>query len=395
MSGALNNVHSNVVYALHLHSSEMLRLQEQASTGSRINRSSDDPSTGYRVLELTSQRRSFETYFDAISQSASTLEIATTVLDNMVSAIEATKVDLTQIINGIYKPEGRERMAAAADNMLEQIVSLANTQRAGEYLFGGAKTDASPYAVERTNGIITHVAYQGSSEARDTEVAPGVKSSVFYAGQDIFCSDDRSTPVFFGDTGAKAGTGTSNVRGAVWLTVTHDGSNYKLSIDDGATEVTVPAVGDITNIAVTNSRSEVLYVDATDISSTGVDMVSVPGTYDIFTVLINVRDILKNDRGLSEARLVELRNNAVACLEEVRSLLVGKSVVVGSRIGFLEDLKGTLESMKFNAEDETALLQEADIAQVAIDLSRREILYEMSLSVAGRLMSVSLLDFID
>ena len=144
MSGALNNVHSNVVYALHLHSSEMLRLQEQASTGSRINRSSDDPSTGYRVLELTSQRRSFETYFDAISQSASTLEIATTVLDNMVSAIEATKVDLTQIINGIYKPEGRERMAAAADNMLEQIVSLANTQRAGEYLFGGARTDAPP-----------------------------------------------------------------------------------------------------------------------------------------------------------------------------------------------------------------------------------------------------------
>ena len=33
-------------------------------------------------------------------------------------------------------------------------------------------------------------------------------------------------------------------------------------------------------------------------------------------------------------------------------------------------------------------------AQVAIDLSRREVLYEMSLSVAGRLMQVSLLDFI-
>jgi flagellar hook-associated protein 3 len=395
MSGALNNVHSNVVYALHLHSSEMLRLQEQASTGSRINRSSDDPSTGYRVLGLTSQGRTLQTYFDAISQSASTLEISTTVFENMVSAIEATKVDLTQIINGIYKPEGRERIAAAADNTLEQIVSLANTQRIGEYLFGGARTDTPPYAVERTNGEITRVTYQGSSEARDTEVAPGVKSSVFYAGEDIFRDDDRSTPVFFGNTGAKAGTGTSNVSGAVWLTVTHDGTNYKLSIDDGATEVTVPAVGDITNIPVTNSRSEVLYVDATDIDGTGVDMVSVPGTYDIFSVLISVREILKNDKGLSEARLVELRNNAVGCLEEVRSLLVGKSVVVGSRIGFLEDLKDTLESMKFDADDETALLQEADIAQVARDLSRREILYEMSLSVAGRLMSVSLLDFID
>jgi len=39
-------------------------------------------------------------------------------------------------------------------------------------------------------------------------------------------------------------------------------------------------------------------------------------------------------------------------------------------------------------------LQEADIAQIAIDLSRRELLYQMSLSLAARMMSVSLLDFI-
>jgi flagellin-like hook-associated protein FlgL len=67
---------------------------------------------------------------------------------------------------------------------------------------------------------------------------------------------------------------------------------------------------------------------------------------------------------------------------------------VGSRIGFLDNLKDSLKNLKYDTEDETTRLQEADIAQIAIDISRREILYQMSLSVAGKLMSVSLLDFI-
>ena len=67
---------------------------------------------------------------------------------------------------------------------------------------------------------------------------------------------------------------------------------------------------------------------------------------------------------------------------------------LGFKIGFLDNLKNSLNNLKYNVEDESTLLQEADIAQIAIDLSRRDVLYQMSLSVAARLMSMSLLDFI-
>jgi flagellin-like hook-associated protein FlgL len=70
------------------------------------------------------------------------------------------------------------------------------------------------------------------------------------------------------------------------------------------------------------------------------------------------------------------------------------SVSVGSKIGFLDDLKESLNNLKFNAEDETARLQDADIAQLAIDLSRRQALYQASLLVAAKIMSMTLLDFI-
>jgi len=394
MSGTLNNIHNNVSFALSLHYEVMARLQEQAYTGSRINRASDDPSAAYRVLELNSQQRLLENYMDSISEAVSVLEISTSVLETMSSAISDTKAYLTQIISGTYDESGRRRLAEQTNDTLEHMVSLANTQHSNQYIFGGSNTSSAPYAVQRTNGKITSVTYQGSSQQRDIEVAPGVQSSAYHVGQDIFCSDNRTTPEFLGSTGAAPGSGTSSGRGDVWLTVTHDGSNYKLSIDDGTTEVTVPSSGDVSNMAVTNASGEVLYVDATNIDETGVEMVSVPGTYDVFNVLIGVRDLLENERGFSDAQLAEYRERLSDSLDEVKNLLTDKVTSVGSKIGFIDNLKDSLENIKFSTEDEATLLQEADIAQVAIDISRHQVLYEMSLSVAGKLMSMSLLDFI-
>jgi len=395
MSGTLSNIHNNTSFALHLHAEAMAGLQEQAYNGSRINRASDDPSAAYRVLGLKSQKGSLENYMDNISQTVGTLEISSFVTEEMASAISKTKTTLTQALSGTYSEADRQIFAKQVNDTLEQIVSLANTDHMGQYIFGGSNTSSAPYAVQRTNGEITNVTYQGSLQNRDIEVAPGVQSEAFYAGDGLFRSDSRDTPVFLGSSGATAGTGTSSVKGDVWLTVTDDGSgSYDLSIDDGVTKVNVAAAADIANIAVKNSAGEVLYVDATNISCTGVEMVRLPGTYDIFSTLINIRDLLKNQRDLPGSTVLSLINESAESLEEIKNLLVEKQVAMGTKINFLDTLKGSLENVKFGAEDEASVLQEADIAQIAIDISSREMLYQMSLSVAGKLMSMSLLDFL-
>lgn len=393
MSGTLNNVYNNINFALHVHSNAIARLQEQASTGSRINRASDDPPAGYRVLGLNTEEKSLENYLNKLSEVVSILEHSSTVIEDMTNSIVELRSRLTQITSGIYDEATRERTAEGINDILEQVVSLANTKHMNQYLFGGSDTDSAPYLVERTNGKITSVTYQGSYENRDTEVGPGVESSAFYIGDNIFRSNERSDPIFIGDTGAKAGTGTSSVCGDTWLTVTGSAGDYDISIDDGLS--TFNTDGTDTNLAVTDSRTgKVLYVDTTEINSTGIDLVSTPGTYDIFNMLINIRDILKNERGLSEAQVRELQNNFSDPITEINELLVQSEVSIGSKIGFLDNLKDSLNNLKYNAEDEATRLQEADITEIAIELSRREVLYQMSLSVAAKLMSMSLLDFL-
>jgi flagellar hook-associated protein 3 FlgL len=322
-----------------------------------------------------------------------TLQASSTIINNMISEFAEARKYLTQISSGTYNKQNRKVMAEGINDILEQMVTLANTKNGSQYLFGGSDTTSAPYIVERVDGQISKVTYCGNYEQLDVEVAPGLEQSAFYVGDRIFRSDSREAPIFLGSTGAKAGTGTSSVTGDTWLTVTGSSGNYDLSIDGGLS--TFHTDGTDTNLAVTDSRTgQVLYVDCTAINSTGVDMVSVPGTYDIFNTLINLRDILKNEGGFSEEQLQELLENAFNSLEEVSTLLTQTSTSVGYKIQFLDGLKENLEDIKVNSEDELTRLQEADIAQIALDLSRREVLYQLSLSVAAKIMSMSLLDFI-
>ncbi len=394
MSGLLNNIYNNVNFSLHLHSQALYRLQEQVSTGSRLNHASDDPSAAYRVLTLESQFRGTENYMNNVSQLSDTLEITSSLMNDMISVIGDKKVHLTQIVSGTYDQQGRDRVAEEVDDAIEHLLSLANTRHLNQYLFGGSDTQNAPYVAQRTNGQITSVTYAGSMQQQKIEVTSGIQTEAFYVGENLFTAKNRQDPVFLGDTGAATGSGTSNVSGDVWLQVTHDGSNYKLSIDNGQTQTTVPASGDVSNIKVTNAAGQVLYVDAANISATGTELVRIPGTYAMFDTLISIRDMLKNEIGLTEAEFAKYRTYAMASLSEVENQLVEKQVSIGSKIGFLEKINSTMENIQFNTESEKTSIEQADIAQIALDISRREVLYQMSLSVAGKLMSMSLLDFI-
>jgi flagellar hook-associated protein 3 len=394
MSGTLGNIYSNVSFALGLHTEALARLQEQVSTGSRINRVSDGPSAAYRILGLNSEERSLDNYLDNLSEVISSLEHSSTAIENIISSVVETMTRLTQIVGGIYNQDGRRMLAEGINDTLEHVVLLANTERLNQYMFGGGNTGSAPYIVERTDGKITAVTYQGSVEGRNIELGAGVQVDAFYVGDKVFSSDSRGTPVFLGDTGAEAGTGTSSVSGYTWLTVTGSAGNYDLSIDGGLT--TFNTDGTDTNLAVSHSvTGEVLYIDSTNINSIGDSLVSVPGAHDIFNTLITIRDLLENEKGFSDAQLLDLLNDSFNSLDEINNLLVRTQVSIGSKIGFLDNLKDSLKNLKYNTEDETTRLQEADIAQVAIDISRREVLYQMSLSVAAKLMSMSLLDFLE
>jgi flagellar hook-associated protein 3 FlgL len=73
-----------------------------------------------------------------------------------------------------------DRMAISYEvtELKEQLLSLANTQVSGSFVFGGYKTGTEPF---NAAGV-----YQGDSGQRSVEVAPGLTVKMNVPGDDIF-----------------------------------------------------------------------------------------------------------------------------------------------------------------------------------------------------------------
>ena len=394
MSYSLEAIYRNTSWSITQHSTALSRLQEKAATGQDINRLSDDPGRANQVLSYQSDSAKNDVYISSVEELNSVLELSSSIVQNIMTEMAQARASLTSTLSGTTGDQLQRTLAAEIDNALEHMVSLGNTQRLGNYLFAGSKSKQEPYAVERNEtGKITRVTYQGSQDEQKVEVAEGLEISAYLVGDDLFSFDTPEKPTFYGSTGAAAGTGTSSVRGDVYLEVTGSAGNYQLSIDGGLTSVTVN--GTETNVPVVNSETgEVLYVDATGITQIGTDPARVEGTYDIFNVLISARNLLNNTESLPDAVRQNMLNDTVPTMQDAEAKLVNAFPLVGGRIQVLSNLQESLEGINISADQEISRLRDVDITQVAIDLSRHQMLYNMSLTAASKLFSMSLLDFI-
>ena len=224
--GSWGSIYNSMVYGLREHSAILSSLQEQVASGARILRASDGPSDAFQIAHLGLQCQTMNIYLKNIGQVLGDLEQASDAFLQLNDLLSTARSLMHQAASGTYTPEQRRANGEAVDQLLEQAVWLANLKVAGEYIFSGEDCTVQPYVVERTDGRITSVQYQGSTRSLYVPVALGVEEERKLVGEELFRSQDRQDPVFMGNTGAQAGTGTSTVRGDVWLTVTHGTTTY-------------------------------------------------------------------------------------------------------------------------------------------------------------------------
>jgi flagellar hook-associated protein 3 FlgL len=389
MSLSLNSLYKNTSWSISQQTAKLAVLQEKASTGQENNRISDNPTVANQLLGLSSDNRTKQQYLDNLAELTSILELGDSVVQSMTGEMTRARESLSGTTSELV----RQTLAADLDSSLEQLLSLANTRRMGESLFSGTTTETLPYSVERDdNGKITRVVYQGSKEENPVEISSGVELSGVLVGGNLFSDDDRQVPEFYGDTGAAAGAGTSSVRGSLYMEIRGTAGDWELSIDGGQNWVESDGTED--NLAVVNSLTgEVLYVDTTGITDTGTVPVCVKGTYDIFNVLIAARDLLSNTRNLSEDQFQAVFTDTLVYMKDAEEVLTRALPVIGGRLQTIDALADSVEQTQLGTKEDISRMQDADIAQISIDLAQYETLYQMSLAIASKMFSMSFLDF--
>ncbi|MCZ2112002.1 MAG: flagellar hook-associated protein FlgL [Dehalococcoidia bacterium] len=167
--------------------SQFNKIQQQLSTGRRVNVPSDDPegtsiSMSYRrdMLFEAQMRRNIEGGIAYMNASESALASATDI-------IHRARELAVQGSNGTNSQSGLDAMAIEVDQLLQQMVQVANTNFGGAYVFAGQKTDQPAYTTAGSP-VITAVTYQGDLGQRVRRIARQDTSAVNVTGPQGFGS---------------------------------------------------------------------------------------------------------------------------------------------------------------------------------------------------------------
>lgn len=126
---------------------DIVRLNEQISSQKKINRPSDDPEGMARTLDLTSTLSSLDQYSENIDTADGWLSLADEELGLASDVVTRLKELCEQASTGTYTDDERDSIVTEVKELMEELVSIANSEYAGDSIFAGSKTDTNAYSI--------------------------------------------------------------------------------------------------------------------------------------------------------------------------------------------------------------------------------------------------------
>lgn len=164
------------------------------TTGKKIQSPSDDPVGYSQVLDIDATLSQLDQLSSNINTGIEWLNTTESTLDSVLNTISEAKQLSIAATNGTYSSEDYANAAAEVDELLGQLVDLANTSINGHYLFSGTRTDTQPYEIDETATLPEDVvAYSGNDDAFTVSTGVGSRSDVSYFGTEVFGDEEADS----------------------------------------------------------------------------------------------------------------------------------------------------------------------------------------------------------
>ncbi|MCA9218170.1 MAG: hypothetical protein KDB27_34110, partial [Planctomycetales bacterium] len=198
------HVTNNAIQYSTARQQQLNELQNQISSGIRIQKPSDAPADLIDLLATKELVHRSETNTNNISVARSKLNQGVT---QMTSAKNAIMSALTYAIDGVQSTEP-EALAEAVNGVINQLVDIANATDGVSPLFSGISDDI-PFEISSVNdaGEVQSVTYVGHEQHSTIVIGQQAYVDVAYSGAYVFEPHDREATYFIGKTGAASGRG--------------------------------------------------------------------------------------------------------------------------------------------------------------------------------------------
>ncbi len=162
---------------------EVVRTQNQLSTGKRIVSPSDDPTGAAQLVGLSETARITEQFLRNSDQARARLEQEDSSLGSITESLQRARELAVRGLNDTNSAEQRIGLAKEVHQLLDEVMGLANYKDSnGNYLFSGFQVNTVPFT-DNGGGVFS---YAGDSGQRQIQIGAGRQISDGDSGQAVF-----------------------------------------------------------------------------------------------------------------------------------------------------------------------------------------------------------------
>ncbi|PES72711.1 flagellar hook-associated protein 3 [Bacillus cereus] len=151
--------------------------RNQVTSGKKNLLMSEDPLAASKSFAIQHSLANIEQMQKDIADSRNVLSQTENTLQGIVKSLTRVEQLTLQVVNGTNSPNELKASAAEIDQLLKQVVYLANKQEQGRYIFGGDSASKPPFAEDGT--------YQGGENDVTWKLNDGYELKMFRNGKNL------------------------------------------------------------------------------------------------------------------------------------------------------------------------------------------------------------------
>jgi flagellar hook-associated protein 3 FlgL len=160
---------------------QLLRVQNELSTGRKINAPSDDPGGAAIVQQLQKTLEQREAYLGNLRHARNQLGEADTAMGDVTALIQEAQTIASANVGSDVTPDQRTAAAALIGNIYNQALALGNRQFEGTFVFGGDRATDPPFT-----SVAGGVRYNGTGRELSNSYDEYTTQSFMVGGDEVF-----------------------------------------------------------------------------------------------------------------------------------------------------------------------------------------------------------------
>jgi len=360
--------------AIQRQQSNVLRVQNQLSSGKKLLTASDDPTGAAHGLSLDQALSANARYTDNTQLATERLGFEENALSAINNSLNSVRERVLQGNGGTLGDSDRQSLAQDLRQSLLQIINYANTPDAeGRYIFAGSNDSAAPFSVAASG-----TTYTGDDVVRHLQIGPQRFVQTGDSGSDIFLRI-KSGNGTFSLAASAANTGTATIASSkLSNAAAYDGGTYTVSFNGGNYQVL-----DAGNAVVGSGA----YTAGDSIQFRGIDL-TVTGTpangdsftvrpsqqQDLFTTIRNLADLLDTPTASSSTLRAQVQTGVLeglTSLQTVQDKIIDARAALGARLQSADDSSSQLSAQALQINTALSGLRDIDYAEAAGRLNQQ------------------------